>query len=206
MTARPIILSLALMVATGCGGGGGGGTGPTPVFTSLAISPSAPSVVIGGTVQLTATPKDQNGNAMSGLPSASFTSSDETKATVNASTGLVTGVAAGAATITATLTSGTITKSTQTVVTVRAIPASADVTATTGNSFDPSVVDITQGGSVTWTFQATIHNVTFNSPPAAVANIGDTSNGSESRTFKTAGTYDYHCTRHAGMTGKVIVH
>jgi plastocyanin len=89
---------------------------------------------------------------------------------------------------------------------VRAVPASADVTATAGASFDPSSVDIKSGGSVTWTFESN-HNVTFDSGnPATVQNIGTMSSGSDSRTFHTAGTYNYHCTIHSGMTGKVVVH
>jgi hypothetical protein len=45
---------------------GGGGT-PTPVLTSIAVSPSTASVVIGGTQQFTATARDQNGATMSGV-------------------------------------------------------------------------------------------------------------------------------------------
>ena len=49
MNAR--VLAVAALVAfAGCSGGGdgGGGTGPTPVFTSLTIAPTSPSVTVGG--------------------------------------------------------------------------------------------------------------------------------------------------------------
>src|SRR5207253_57452 len=67
---------------------------------SVAVSPATASVAAGLTVQLTATPKDANGNPLSGRAVA-WTSSNAAVATVDAS-GLVTAVAAGSATITAT--------------------------------------------------------------------------------------------------------
>src|SRR5205809_352973 len=67
---------------------------------SVAVSPAAASVPVGQTVQLTATPKDANGNTLSGRTIA-WASSNPAAATVNTS-GRVTGVAAGTATITAT--------------------------------------------------------------------------------------------------------
>lgn len=72
-----------------------------PVLTSLDLQPASFSVAPGATFQLAATPRDQNGNAMTGF-TVLWQSSDATKASVSAS-GLVTGVATGAATITATV-------------------------------------------------------------------------------------------------------
>jgi hypothetical protein len=67
---------------------------------SVAVTPSSASVQAGQTVQLTATPKDANGNALTGRTVA-WATSNAAVATVSAS-GLVTGVVAGTATITAT--------------------------------------------------------------------------------------------------------
>src|SRR2546423_927465 len=67
---------------------------------SISVSPAAPSLLVGATVQLTATPKDASGTALSGR-SISWATSNASAATVSAN-GLVTGVAAGTATITAT--------------------------------------------------------------------------------------------------------
>jgi hypothetical protein len=64
------------------------------------VTPATASIGEGATVQLTATPKDAAGNALTGR-AVSWATSDAAVATVNAS-GLVSGVAAGAATITAT--------------------------------------------------------------------------------------------------------
>src|SRR5204862_1164763 len=67
---------------------------------SVAVSPATASVGVGQTVQLTATPRDASGNALSGRV-VTWASSAPAVAAVNGS-GLVTGVAAGAATLTAT--------------------------------------------------------------------------------------------------------
>jgi plastocyanin len=49
--------------------------------------------------------------------------------------------------------------------------------------------------------------VTFQNPPAPVANIGDRSSGSDSRTFQQTGTYNYFCSIHGNaMSGTIIVH
>src|SRR5206468_2766467 len=40
---------------------------PTPVLTSIAVSPSSATLATGATQQFSATAKDQNGNAMSGV-------------------------------------------------------------------------------------------------------------------------------------------
>jgi uncharacterized protein YjdB len=67
---------------------------------AVSVSPATASVQAGQTVQLTATPKDANGTALSGR-TVTWASSNAGVATVSG-TGLVTGVAAGSVTITAT--------------------------------------------------------------------------------------------------------
>jgi len=200
------VLAVAALVAfAGCSGGGdgGGGTGPTPVFTSLTLAPTNPSVTVGGSTTLTATAKDQSGNSMSGLQ-LTYTSATTSIATVT-NGGVVTGVALGSSEITATGTIGSVTQTAKVTVTVAAPSASASVAATADLKFDPSTVTITAGGVVTWTF-ALQHNVTFDDPQLVQnGNIGNTSSGSVARTFPTAGTYNYHCTLHSGMSGQVKV-
>ena len=70
-----------------------------PVAT-VTVSPASASVAAGQTVQLTATPKDANGNLLTGRV-VTWATSNAAVATVSAS-GLVAGALAGAATITAT--------------------------------------------------------------------------------------------------------
>src|SRR5260370_15167525 len=66
---------------------------------SVTVSPAAPTVLVGATVQLTATLKDGSGNVLTGQP-VTWASSAPAVATVSPS-GLVSGMAAGPATITA---------------------------------------------------------------------------------------------------------
>src|SRR5207249_8974564 len=70
------------------------------LVASVAVSPATASLTVGGTQQLIATPKDANGNPLTGR-TISWTNSNSGVATVNGS-GLVGASAAGSATITAT--------------------------------------------------------------------------------------------------------
>ena len=196
--------AVATVAVGGCSGGddGDNGTGPSPVFTSVFVQPASPSVVVGLTEQLTVAARDQNGANMSGATFA-YQSSDQTKATVNAS-GLVTGVSAGTSQITVTGTIGGVSKTANVTVTVTAPGPTAAVAATAGSLFDPRTVAVTVGGTVTWTF-AILHNVTFATAAGAPANIPDRGTGSEARQFNSAGTFNYSCTIHSGMQGTVVV-
>src|SRR6185437_5797521 len=73
---------------------------PAPVAT-VSVSITSSSIVVGATTQATATTKDASGNVLTGRTIA-WSSSDATIATVDAVSGLVSGVNAGTATITAT--------------------------------------------------------------------------------------------------------
>ncbi len=96
---------------------------------SVAVSPTSASVSVGQTVQLAATPKDANGNPLTGR-TVTWSSGNTAVATVSAS-GLVTGVSAGAATITAASEgqsgSAAITVTSVPVASVAVSPASASV-------------------------------------------------------------------------------
>ncbi|HTD70979.1 MAG TPA: Ig-like domain-containing protein [Gemmatimonadales bacterium] len=123
---------------------------------SVTVAPASASVQVGQTVQLTATPRDANGNALSGRAVA-WSSTNTTVATVNG-TGLVQGATAGSATITATSEgqSGTsaVTVTVAPVATVTVSPAAAAIqpgqtvqlTATTKDANG----NILTGRTVTW--------------------------------------------------------
>ncbi len=123
---------------------------------SVTVAPSSANIAITGTVQLTATPKDANGNPLTGR-AISWSSSDNTIATVNGS-GLVTGVAAGSVTITATSEgkSGTasITVAGALVASVTVTPAPASVQAGQTQQLTVTLKDangnILTGRTVTW--------------------------------------------------------
>lgn len=85
--------------------------------------------------------------------------------------------------------------------------AGSSVTVSTPSArFTPAAVTIAVGATVTWQFSEARHNVTFQGNAPATGNIPDADPGtSVSRTFNTAGTFDYLCTRHSGMSGRIIV-
>lgn len=203
-----IILTLAAFAA-GCGGsgdGGGGTTGPAPaVLTTVEVTPGTATLFTVSpvnTVVLTVLAKDQYGAQITNA-STSFSSQNGSVATV-ANDGTVSAAGAGVAQVTASVTAGGVTKSGATTVTVQVAAAAATVTAP-GFSFSPGFVDISLGGSVTWTIEAIRHNVTFGST-AAPPSIDDLVNASASRTFPAKGIFDYFCSLHSGMTGTVRVH
>ncbi len=204
------LASVVLAVALSACGGGGGGTQPPPpqaVFTSLAIAPTNPDLVVRDTVQMSATPRDQNGAPMSGLGAATFTRVGAGTAASVSPTGRVIGEQPGSAQIQASLTSGGTTLTASTNATVSALSATASVTASgVGSAFSPDTVKIAENGTVTWSFPGPeTHNVTFDGGPPAGGNIPDRNTGNEARTFTSAGRFSYRCTRHAGMNGAVIV-
>jgi len=79
-----------------------------------------------------------------------------------------------------------------------------DAVTVGNNLFTPSALTVTVGTTVTWTWAsgAVSHNVTFDDG----VHSGTQSTGTFSRTFTTAGTYQYHCTIHgAAMSGTITV-
>ena len=120
-------------------------TVPVVPVASVSVGPAAPSVQVGQTVQLTATPRDASGNALSGRV-VTWASSAPAVATVNGS-GLVTGVAAGTASITATSEgqSGTAAVTVTAVVTNPGTVANLTVASVTANSATLSFTEVTNG-------------------------------------------------------------
>jgi plastocyanin len=200
-TTRALIAGTLVTLAACGGGGDDGGTAPA-VFTTLAVSPTSANLLVGGTQTITPTARDQNGGTMSGLTAVTYTTGSQAIATVT-NAGVVSGVAVGTTAITVSGTIGTVTKTATVNVSVIVPGATASVDATLSSQFSPPTAFITRNGTVTWTF-AMQHNVTFDGA-GAPADIPNTTTGSVSRTFPNAGTFAYHCTIHAGMTGSVVV-
>ena len=85
------------------------------------------------------------------------------------------------------------------------VPA-AEVAATSALAFDPPVVTITQGGTVTFDFQSVAHNVFFDGVAGAPQSITQpTANTSVTLSFQTPGTFAYTCHIHPYMHGTVTV-
>jgi plastocyanin len=185
-----------------CGGGTEPGTDLTTV-ASVTVGSSATTIAPGTTVQMTATARNSAGTVITAPSAATWSSSNQGTATVSSS-GLVTAVANGTTTITATIAGIPGTRGI-TVATITPVPA-ATVEASAANVFSPQQVNLTIGGTVTWTFGPVEHNVTFStSGTGTPTNIGNTANASVSKTFSTAGSFPYACTLHVGMSGTVIV-
>jgi plastocyanin len=70
--------------------------------------------------------------------------------------------------------------------------------------FVPATITISVNGTVTWTNKDGYdHDVTADDSSFFSANLA--SGEKYVHQFTTAGTYNYRCTIHAGMTGTVIV-
>jgi hypothetical protein len=76
------------------------------------------------------------------------------------------------------------------------------------SSFSPTSLTVTKGTTVKFDNSSTVdHNVLFDAPVSpGVSDIGAFASGtSTTRTFGTVGTFNFHCTIHAGMNGKMVV-
>ena len=206
MLSRITTLLIVAGSGLGCGGDGDGGGGPaTPMLTTLEVTPATATlftVAPGNTATLTVVAKDQNGGTMTGLGPPTFSSDNAAIADVSTD-GKITAVAAGTARITTSLTAGGVTKTGTTTVTAEVAAASATVFAGP-DGFQPAIVDVQAGGTVTWTFGSTPNMVTFTTA-GAPANIPEQQDASVSRTFPNSGTFHYHCAT-PQMSGDVRVH
>ena len=79
------------------------------------------------------------------------------------------------------------------------------VVRTPGERFDPPSITVAAGDTIHWEISGARHNVTFTGAAPPGGDIPDTEGGSVARVFAAPGRYDYVCTRHAGMSGTVVV-
>ena len=112
-------------------------TGPQ-ILTSVSIVPSSVSVVIGGTLQFTATAKDQGGTQMSAT--MVWTSSNTAIGSIDVNSGLFTAISAGVVTV--TVTAGGSVSSSATVTVTTAPPVLTSFTVT------PLNTSVAVGGTV----------------------------------------------------------
>ncbi len=180
--------SVTAMTLLGACGGGGGGSAGAPKLLSIAVTPPNPSVATGTTRQFVATGTYSNARTMDVTALATWSSSDETAATVSnaaGSAGLASALAAGSTTISASL--GTVSGSTSLTVTsaslvaIQVSPARPSIALGTSCGFqatgvfsDATTQDMT--AQVDWessdTSLATISNVAGQNGLAMSAGVG----------------------------------
>ena len=75
-----------------------------------------------------------------------------------------------------------------------------------GGLVSPAQQSIAVNDTIYYSFTNGTHNVTFTPQETAPANVPNTGSPNiVKRVFEHAGTYDFACTRHAGMMGRVFV-
>lgn len=197
-------------VVLACGGGGGddGGTQPPPPVSTVSINQTgSQSIVVGGTVALSATARDAQGNALSGR-TITWSSTNTNAVTVSPVTGTATtatGVGVGSAEITASSEQKQSSPIEISVTSSTGFDVASVVAGSSSDTFTPQEVTVRVPAKVTWQFGSRVHNVTFRDAAPAEGDIGNSSNRSVTRTFQASGTYDYDCTIHPGMSGTVQV-
>jgi uncharacterized protein YjdB len=193
-----VVAGSTTITATSEGQSGTSTVAVTPVpVASVTVTPAPASVPVGQTVQLTATPKDANGNALTGR-TITWGSSNTSVGTVSAS-GLVTGVVAGSTTITATSEG----KSGTSVVTVTAAPlpvASVTVSPASVSLFVGQTVQLTATPKDANGNPLTGRTITWASSNASLASV----NGSGLVTGVVTGSATVSATSE-GKTGSAAV-
>lgn len=85
-------------------------------------------------------------------------------------------------------------------------PATASNTVSISNfAFNPASLTIKQGDTVTWTNQDSAPHTVTSDSGNELASTKLASGQTYSHTFNTLGTFDYHCSIHTMMKGKIIV-
>lgn len=211
---------LAFLVVTsallGCGGGGsddGGTTGPPPppgnqqTLGSISTNVTTINIGAGNTQTITVSAFDTQNAVIANPGTPTFTVAQSAIAEVDGQ-GVVLALSQGVTAVNVSLTMGAVTKTATVSVSVSGtLPSDASVIASSGDYvFTPKNVAILRGGSVTWTFGALEHTVTFTNTSGAPASISTGGYSTAvSRTFGSAGNFAYTCTIHAGMSGQVVV-
>ena len=121
---------------------------PAPVLTTITVSPSTSSKLVGGTQTFTAAGQDQNGASITISPAVVWSSSDPAVGTID-SAGVFTALAAGTTTITATNgIGGTVSGTASVTVTAPVTPVLTTITVS------PSTASLTVNGTQTFTATA----------------------------------------------------
>lgn len=204
--ARAAATACAAITLLACGGDA---TSSKQVLDSVHVEPRDVVMAVGAVwPHMHQTARDRAGVEI--RTTGVWSSSNESVATVGITGGAIAGIAVGTVIARSTVTYNGVTEVGEASITVVAPADTGSVTATGGAAFTPQLRTVTRGGAaarLTWIFQAEPHTVVWDSQPpgANVAAIDASSNVSVTRDFPVAGTYEYHCTIHSGMTGSLLV-
>lgn len=125
---------------------------------------------------------------------------------------LISGCVQQPATTTITTTSSTAT--TTTLVAPATTTTSQETTTTVQQAaavtiqnfaFNPSQITVNKGDTVIWTNEDSFTHTVVSDSGSEINSPALSSGQAYSHTFNTAGTFDYHCSLHPSMKGKVIV-
>jgi plastocyanin len=73
------------------------------------------------------------------------------------------------------------------------------------NKYEPPVIRIKPGTTVTWLFKGKVPHTVTSESAGAEFDSGVKTKGDFAYTFDTAGVYDYRCRVHPTMVGRVVV-
>jgi WD40 repeat protein len=173
----------------------GGGPAPGPTLTSIAVTPTSPTITVGATQPFAATGTYSDSSTQNLTNQVAWTSANTSVATISAS-GLATGVSVGSTTISAAL-SGVTGSATLTVQSAPA-PALAITTSsplangTVGTAYSATLA--ASGGTTPYTW-----SITAGSLPAGLTLQAST--GVINGTPTTAGTYNFTVQVSDSLTG-----
>jgi plastocyanin len=83
--------------------------------------------------------------------------------------------------------------------------ATTTIVAKANYTFSPAWIEVPVGSTVTFQFEGVAHAPTFSAILGAPASIGSTTNASVQRAFPSKGIFNYTCSLHSFMTGRITV-
>jgi len=195
----------ALLITNACSGGDSGPSGPgTPTTGSVrgTVSDQSGAPVPAAAVSLSATGQTTRNTITGGDGSYTFSSvtPGAYTVTITAPQGFT-----GSGTANVTVVAGQ--QANATTVTLNRNPQGpappSVAVSMTDNAFTPQSAEVAINGTVTWTNNGgTAHNATG----TGGINTGNMNPGaSRDQVMATAGTFNYNCTLHSGMSGTIIV-
>jgi plastocyanin len=178
------------------------------VLVTISVGAADRTIELGSITQATVSGRDAQGSPIAlGNRAVTWTTSNPSIATIT-SGGVATGVGVGLVDLQASVADGAVPKTASVQLIVSSIPG-APTTARVDmlpQNFLPFETVIRQNGTVSFVFPTLDHNVIWDRRLAgAPTDINTTRNQTVTRTFPTVGVFNYQCTLHPGMEGRIIV-